>query len=178
MYHRRYTKAYIYVSSKHGVRCFPLSQLLFGVSCFLCGGGWPLPSCIKYLLPRSDGEGHQTAPVRCSACPSELCASASTQRTACCRFLGGGTRYSRGNGRGVEDEHSSNVNGGNIQLIKAVVCAGLYPNVTVAPTSLCPTSTSTSASGGSPKRSGGGGSQGGGKGAEKTAGEVSVSSIR
>lgn len=69
------------------------------------------------------------------------------------------------------------MNGGNIQLIKAVVCAGLYPNVTVAPASLCPTSTSATAggggggSGGGVKKSGGGG---GGKGAaEKTAGEVS-----
>eukprot|EP00752_Nemacystus_decipiens_P017599 g15772.t1 len=89
---------------------------------------------------------------------------------------GGGTRSSRGGGRGDDQQqHSSNINGGNIQLIKAVVCAGLYPNVTVAPASLCPTSTSSSATGGA-KKSAGGGAKGGGKGAaaEKTAGEVSM----
>lgn len=67
------------------------------------------------------------------------------------------------------------MNGGNIQLIKAVVCAGLYPNVTVAPAALCPSSTSANSGGGGGgvggKKSGGGGSKGG---AEKTAGEVTI----
>ena len=107
-----------------------------------------------------------------------MCISCSF-RTVSFASLGGGTRYSRGGGRGddQQQQHSSNVNGGNIQLIKAVVCAGLYPNVTVAPASLCPTSTSAAAAGGggAKKKSGGGGSKGGGKGAaEKTAGEVSA----
>lgn len=62
------------------------------------------------------------------------------------------------------------MNGGNIQLIKAVVCAGLYPNVTVAPAALCPSSTSANGGGAGGKKPGGGGSKGGA--AEKTAGEV------
>ncbi|CAM9250154.1 unnamed protein product, partial [Laminaria digitata] len=76
-----------------------------------------------------------------------------------------------GTGAGVV-EHSSNINGGNIQLIKAVVCAGLYPNVTVAPAALCPSATGNDAGkgGGGPKGGKGGG---GGGGAGKTAGEVS-----
>lgn len=104
---------------------------------------------------------------------------------------GGGSGYARSNGRGdlhqhqpqpQQQQHSSNVNGGNIQLIKAVVCAGLYPNVTVAPASLCPTSTSASATaataaGGKKTGSGSKGSAGAkGGAAEKTAGEVSYMS--
>ncbi|CAB1116381.1 unnamed protein product [Ectocarpus sp. CCAP 1310/34] len=84
----------------------------------------------------------------------------------------GGNRHSRGShsGHPQQQEHSSNVNGGNIQLIKAVVCAGLYPNVAVAPAALCPSSTSASGGGAGGKKPGGGGSKGGA--AEKTAGEV------
>lgn len=78
-----------------------------------------------------------------------------------------------GDGRGDGGTHSSNMNGGNIQLIKAVVCAGLYPNVTVAPASLCPTSSSSPAAAGGGKAGKGG--KGGAGGAQKTAGEVRVS---
>lgn len=55
---------------------------------------------------------------------------------------------------GGGDEHRSNANGGNIQLIKAVVCAGLYPNVAVAPSSLCPSSSFSSKAGRGAKTAG------------------------
>lgn len=48
-------------------------------------------------------------------------------------------------GRTSGGGYSGNSNGENIQLIKAVVCAGLYPNVIVAPAALCPTSAVASA---------------------------------
>ena len=90
---------------------------------------------------------------------------------------GGGSGYGRNNnnnrggdgaGAGGVTEHSSNINGGNIQLIKAVVCAGLYPNVTVAPSALCPSATGNAPGKGPKGGKGGGGGAGGGK----TAGEV------
>lgn len=66
-------------------------------------------------------------------------------------------------GRTSGGEHSSNANGGNIQLIKAVVCAGLYPNVIVAPPGLSPPAQGGVVALKGPKL---------GAGAQKTAGEV------
>lgn len=76
------------------------------------------------------------------------------------------------------------MNGNNIQLIRAIVCAGLYPNVTVAPPSLCPPfrngksgkggggggTAAASTKQGNMAPGGGGGAKG--AGADKTAGEV------
>lgn len=195
---RRYSKACVLqipLGSAYP-RVLPPSQPRFFV-CFVFGElqvpATPFPvqwvvfkSCCLEARRKSNKQ-HRLAAVAPTIHIS-FSAVSTTHRTAphrLFRFPGGGTRYARGNGRGdqqqQQQQHSSNINGGNIQLIKAVVCAGLYPNVTVAPTSLCPTSTSAAAGGGGgAKNSGGrgGGSKGGGKGgAEKTAGEVSGSSM-